>query len=286
MGSTMTVSIDTRPSRLRPSASAHTTNAASLLSTIVLTLAACAALLGIAQQLPTAQAISANPQPFTEVQADGSEITLHVRGSERGYWLHDERGFIVVQRQQNGAPTPSGSDDTRELQDGSDSQRIDSRSAANTPTAADPMYYYTMVGSDGALQATDYAVGRVDPSEISGLAHKSDASSQDALVSSFVAGPIRRTRTRQVLEGAAEGAGVHISDSLSIVGAAVAGASASQRPMPPTTGVITNLVVMVRWYVCVCVCACVDGCGYVCALIRGRAQTFPRLHTYTVEHVE
>jgi len=47
--------------------------------------------------VPSAFAVSANPNPFSEVQPDGTQITLRVRGDEHFNWAEDRDGFTVLQ---------------------------------------------------------------------------------------------------------------------------------------------------------------------------------------------
>ena len=169
---------------------------ASLTKTIALLVAACAEL-----TYHTAKAISANPLPFNDVQADGTQVQLSIRGSEHGYWLHDEHGFVVVESKQQ---YPSSN--------------IVSASTGDSSVAR-PSYVYAMVdGKTGELQTTEYAVGRVSPFEVAdSIAHKSSPAAREAIVSAH-------RRQAQTITGAS--AQQTVSDST----VTSAGASAAPRP--------------------------------------------------------
>lgn len=45
---------------------------------------------------PSAFAVSANPNSFQEVQPDGTEVSLRVRGDEHFHWTEDKAGYTVI----------------------------------------------------------------------------------------------------------------------------------------------------------------------------------------------
>ena len=46
--------------------------------------------------VPSAFAVSANPNSFREVQPDGTVVTLRVRGDEHFNWTEDSAGYTVI----------------------------------------------------------------------------------------------------------------------------------------------------------------------------------------------
>ena len=72
--------------------------------------------------------ISANPEPFSKLQPDGTRINLYIRGDEHNNWLEDVDGYTVVK-------------DT-------------------------DSYVYSALGPDMKLSPTSHLVGKVSPESI------------------------------------------------------------------------------------------------------------------------
>ena len=53
-------------------------------------------LIGIMVPVKSAQAVPANPEPFTITQPDGTEITAYVRGDEWLHWTETDEGYTVL----------------------------------------------------------------------------------------------------------------------------------------------------------------------------------------------
>lgn len=83
----------------------------------------CAFLILATQQ---ALAVPASPFSFSDVQPDGSHVTLHIRGDEHFNWTENTDGFTVVRD-------------------------------------AGGRYVYARLGADGRLEATGFEVGKADP---------------------------------------------------------------------------------------------------------------------------
>ncbi|MBT8102790.1 MAG: M6 family metalloprotease domain-containing protein [Gammaproteobacteria bacterium] len=81
--------------------------------------------------LTTQQALAgpASPFSFSELQPDGSRVTLHIRGDEHFNWTEDTDGFTVVRD-------------------------------------AGGRYVYARLGAGGLLEPTSFAVGKADPRAI------------------------------------------------------------------------------------------------------------------------
>ncbi|MDR1942171.1 MAG: M6 family metalloprotease domain-containing protein, partial [Endomicrobium sp.] len=72
-------------------------------------------------------AVSANPEPFSYIQPDGTKITLNVRGDEFYNWTEDKDGYSVIRD-------------------------------ANTR-----QWHYARLANDGSLEQTSYVVGKDSP---------------------------------------------------------------------------------------------------------------------------
>lgn len=206
--------------------------------------------------------ISAYPEIIKDTQADGTTVGVFLLGDEHHNWFEDAHGFLVLQKpvkvpalassllppaaghvgpfeaasSSSGAPALGAT--IAPAAAGVDVPLIGSiaqqNAAAATTTAApvvaavppklSSQYVYAAVDAQGQAVETPYVVGAVDPLALP--------------ASAGVAGPgVNEHLLHQYRRSAAERAQTGRRQAR----------DTSSRPMPPKTGKVTNLVIMVRW---------------------------------------